>query len=60
LGFLPEELRAVIPEAVIEIADMTGLRTGALDAAVVNAFKELDARLRALEGGGATLPAREA
>ena len=55
IGFLPEDVQPVVPEAVVEVkldgALRLGLRESALLAVTVNAIKELDARLRALEGG---------
>jgi hypothetical protein len=58
IGFLPEDLQQVIPEAVRSLDGMLGHTTTPILAACVNAIKELTARLTALEAGGVTLPAR--
>ena len=54
IGFIADDLRSIMPEAAIESIwesePRLGLRTEPILAAAVNAIKELDARLRALEG----------
>lgn len=52
LGFIAQEVEPVLPEAVAEapLDGQLGVRMTALIAVLVNAVKQLDARLAALEG----------
>jgi len=54
VGFVAQEIETVIPEAVASLEDIgLAMDTTPIIAALVNAFKELDTRVHALEGTSA-------